>query len=233
MKMKKMAGALALSAALAMGTAMPAFAASATTDTAFSGTDGSTEIKASVEDTMLKATVPLHVAIVFGAASGTSAITAPQASTYAISNTGDGDIYVIDATIENGAAAAAAGLTIAGWSSAEGVYGAADPTPQMTTDGKYVMLTYSDGTNYTYLAPDHPLSDAKTTKAVYDKEYIAEAVGGASPAATTYSQVKIAAGEKLPIQLGGKTSFGVAVDNSDLTDTLCTIKYTISKTKTV
>lgn len=217
MKMKKMVGAIALTAALAMGTA-PAFAASATTDTAFSGSDGSTIIKASVEDSMLKATVPLNVAIVFGAGTGSGTITAPDKSTYAISNTGDGAIKVTEAAIENGSIAS---LKIAGFGvdGSKSIYGA-DAATQSASDN-YVMLTYDDGTNYTYLAADHPLSDANTGRTAYDTAYDANF--------KDFNEVEIAAGAKLPIQLGGKTQFGTAVDNTQLTDTLCTIKYTIAK----
>lgn len=225
MKIKKMAGALALSAALAMGTAMPAFAASATEETAFSGTDGSTEIKASVLDTQLQATVPLHVAIVFNADSGVGDIKAPDASKYAITNTGEGSIKVTEATIENGDAVEKAGLTIAGWywyNKNNNAYGIGNA--KHATTGNYVMLTFDDGTNVTYLAPDHPLSAANAED---DQGYMDTM--GEDVAATDHTVVTIDKDSKLPIQLGGKTRFGTAVDNTQLTDVLCTIKYTIAK----
>ncbi len=83
------------------------------------------------------------------------------------------------------------------------------------------MLTYNDGTNLTYLAADHPLSAATDSTRATDGIY----VDGAKP----FSKVEIAAGGKLPIQLGGKSQFGAPVDNTELTDALCTIKYTIAK----
>lgn len=224
MKMKKMAGALALSAALAMGTAMPAFAASATTETDFAGTDGSTEIKASVLDTQLQATVPLHVAIVFNADTGEGDILAPDKSTYAITNTGEGAIVLKEAVIEDGAT----GLKLAGWyvsgkKTLSGVGG--DEVLNSAFTDNLVMLTYDDGTNVTYLAPDHALTAASTSADEYDNEYL----GYAELTATDFQEVNIAKGASLPIQLGGITKFATAVDNTQLSDTLCTIKYTIAK----
>ncbi len=95
MKLTKMAGAFALTAAMAM-TAVPAFAAVGVDNEELFTTTGNgsnatgtqtTVVEAEAVNTQLMATIPTKVAIVIPS-SGTGAIVAPQASAYKITNTG-------------------------------------------------------------------------------------------------------------------------------------------------
>lgn len=208
MKMKKILGTAALTAALALGTT-PAFAASVADDgstNAFSDS-GSTEVKAKVDtvNKQVRAQVPLSVTVVF-AGHGASDIMGPSASSYKITNIGEGDIKITDAEIS-------------------GVNELFDCSPIRLTDiedesveGDKMMFYYITKNNKTYLTSNHKLSQATT--GTTQTRYIAGAKG--------FTAEELAPGESLGIELGGKAYFNSTFTQDDLTDTLCTIKYTIA-----
>lgn len=213
MKMKKMVGALALTAALAMGTA-PAFAApGATGESAFDKTDkGSTDIKAEVQkslDTQIQAKVPLQVVVTFGS-TGASDILGPTADMYKITNTGEDAIAVENVEVtapKSPFTSKAIYLDGSDWSTADGAI----------TSGNYLMFTYKTAQNNTYLTPDHSLSLAKK---VNDTAY-------AGPDAANFTKETIAKGGSLGIDFAGKAYFTQTISASDVSDTLCQVKYTI------
>lgn len=232
MKMKKMVGALALSAALAMGTA-PAFAASASdaAQNEFSTDGGNTVIKAQVKniDENICATVPLNVVVVFGS-QGHSKIIAPSASEYQITNTGKGDIKLTEGAIESGSNNT--GITM-DWMTA----GAAETDPWVDKSGTAIannaprlMLTWgttAGGSAFkTYLSDSHALSNATNADKV-DSKY--------NPVYSDFAEwptggITIAKDTAIDIQLGGDVyNGGTALSLSESTDTLCKIKYTIAK----
>lgn len=212
MKMKKMIGAFALTAALAMGTA-PAFATVADdgSGNAFSDS-GSTEVKAKVDtvNKQVRATVPLQITVVFGA-TGASDITGPSSASYCIKNIGEGDIQVAEAEVtEMHSTFSNEPIYLDGndWLDANG-----DPI----TNKNAIMFTYTTALNETYLTDGHPLSQAKST--VADKQFVENA--------KRFQAETIAVGDSLPITLGGKCFFTDTLTAGEQTDTLCKIKYTI------
>lgn len=225
MKMKKMVGALALSAALAMGTA-PAFATVADdgSTNAFSD-NGSTEIKAKVDkvDTAIRATVPLQVTVVFGSHEG-SDILGPSASSYKITNIGTGDIKLTEAEITDMSSVfTSTPMHISG----EHKY----QTSTVDTDnggfiyttpatGDHINFAFDAGTVKTYLTTGHKASQASATGT--DKRVRDDAT------AWPTEGIAIAKGGDLPITLGGVAYFNSTLDSGELTDTLCKIKYTIA-----
>lgn len=218
MKIKKMVGAVALTAALAMGS-VPAFAASVDDSTTNEFSDnGSTEIKAKVDNfnSNVRAKVPLKVVVVFGG-TGASEITGPTASSYAIENIGDGPIKVTNAEITG---MNSTFISEAIYEDSDVWY---DSNDDEITEGNYLMFTYETAGNKTYLTDGHKLSDAKAKagKSPNDEAYV--------EGAKTFSAETLAAkGDKLEIQLGGKAFFKDTISNDQLTDTLCSIKYTIT-----
>lgn len=213
MKMKKMVGALALTAALAMGTA-PAFAApGATGESAFDNTDkGSTDIKAEVQkslNTQIQAKVPLQVVVTFGS-TGASDILGPTADMYKITNTGEDTIAVENVEVTAPKApftSEAIYLDGSNWSTSEAAI----------TSGNYLMFTYKTAQNNTYLTPDHSLASAKkATDILY-----------AGSDAVTFVKETIAKGDSLGIEFAGKAYFTGTIAASDVADTLCQVKYTI------
>lgn len=212
MKMKKMVGAFALTAALAMGTA-PAFATVADdgSSNAFSD-NGSTEIKAKVDtvDKQVRATVPLQVTVVFGA-TGASDITGPSSDAYAITNIGEGDIKVAEAEITDMHTTFTSGVVAndgTDW---------VDGNGDRITSGDHIMFTYTTALNDAYLTTDHKLS---ASKKMTDQVYYSSA--------KNFTAETIAVGEKLPITLAGKCFFTSTLSAGEQTDTLCKIKYTIA-----
>lgn len=219
MKMKKMVGALALSAALAMGTA-PAFAASVDDDgTANEFSDnGSTTVKAKVDTVIenVRATVPLQVTVVFGS-QGEVEIQGPSDKSYAITNVGTGPIYVANAEITdmNNFFASEA------WKSG------------VTPSDKAMMLFYStDGDSGvdTYLTTGHNLLAAKTGNSGPGKTE-KELLTTWGKTAVNYEgneDIIPADNGKLHITLGGMAYFADQISADDFSDTLCKIKYTIA-----
>lgn len=106
MKLTKMAGAFALTAALAMGT-VPAFAAAsaeATTDKTFdeineSSASQSTDVTFTIVNAALNATIPTKVAVVVPSNGG--AITAPTSDVYQLKNNGTSAINVTNVAFTN------------------------------------------------------------------------------------------------------------------------------------
>lgn len=211
MKMKKMIGAFALTAALAMGTA-PAFAASVGTDNDEFSENGSTEIKAKIDNVnpQVRATVPLLVTVVFGS-NGHSDIIGPNPSAYKITNVGTGNIQVTEAEITD----------MNEYFSSEPIYN--DGSDWVDENGDAVstnaiMLTYKTDGNNTYLTTNHPLSAAKST--VVDKQYVSDAL--------KFTAEQLAPNDELGITLGGHACFPSAISMDGKSDTLCKIKYTIA-----
>lgn len=102
MKSSKLFGALTLSAALAMGTAAPAFAAAGDvgTEGAFKKETATTDVNMIYNTTQINCTIPLDLTIgVQGP--GMKAVVAPDASKYAINNSGDATIKVSSIKTEN------------------------------------------------------------------------------------------------------------------------------------
>ncbi len=220
MKMKKMVGALALTAALAMGTA-PAFAAQVGSDNDEFSDNGSTEIKAKVDNInpAIRATVPLQVTVVFGS-NGGSDIVGPNSSAYKITNVGTGDIKVTEAEItdvNNVFTTTAMGTDGAGkyktWDSVNEEWKALD-------SGDHLMFVFEAGTFKNYLTDGHAasagLANNPHTRLV--------------PGATAWPTdgLHIAKDADLPITLGGVAYFNSTFTQDNLTDTLCKIKYTIA-----
>ncbi len=221
MKMKKMVGAVAVAAALAMGTCVPAFAtggasASDATENPFSDS-GNTVIKAHIDnvDKNIRATVPLNVTVVFGGQGG-SDIIAPSSTDYKITNIGEGPIQVSEVEMSG----------VNTLFNAEGIYeldGAWYNDAGQITTGNYMMLTYKTAAMNTFLGTSHPLTAAKAKagKNNNDEDYVT--------GATNFSAEQIAVGSDLPIELGGKVYVSTGkISQEDLTDTLCTLKYTIA-----
>ena len=217
MKMKKMIGAFALTAALAMGTA-PAFAASATTPDpstdAFSD-NGSTEIKAKIDNInpAIRATVPLQVTVVFGG-EGASDIIGPNPSAYKITNVGTGNIQVTEAEITANAA----------YSSVFGIdaidtrdFSDAKGGDLSRFSSNVLSFFYTTTGNHTYLTPNHKLSQA--VAGTPDSRYISNP--------KVFTPETLTPNQELEITLGGAAVFTSKVSQDDLTDTLCNIKYTI------
>lgn len=226
MKMKKMIGAVALTAALAMGS-VPAFAASASNDAAdnaFSDS-GSTEIRAKVDnvDPNVRATVPLKVVVVMGATGG-GQIMGPSADSYKITNIGDGDINVTDAELTDFNSVFTSQIV---WENSAGnwVTGTSTNGTQLTS-GDSLMFTLAATSDETgneanvYLTTDHKASDQGTSAAE------GRPLGG-NPGG--WEDMTIAAqGGELPLTLGGNYYFTSTLDSGELTDALCKIKYTIA-----
>lgn len=212
MKMKKMVGAIALTAALAMGTA-PAFAAS--TDNEFSDS-GSTEVKAKVDtvNKQVRASVPLQVGVVFGATGG-GEITGPTAGAYKVTNIGEGDIKLTNIELTNvHSTFTASPIYFDGTD-----YTDLEGTP--FTTGNHIMLTITTDTNNAYLTESHP---ANAQKALGDDKTAMENLGGAKK----WTDESIAVGADLPITLGGLHWFKETLAAGDMTDTLCNLKVTIA-----
>ncbi len=223
MKMKKMIGAFALTAALAMGTA-PAFAASATTPDpatdAFSD-NGSTEIKAKVDNInpQVRATVPLQVTVVFGS-NGGSDIVGPNSSAYKITNVGEGNIKLTEAEITD--------VNTVFTTTEMGTFGenkfktydGNNMEWNEITSGDHLNFTFKADTFENYLTVGHKASEAKGN--AKEKLYVENAT--AWPA----GGISIAKGADLPIELGGVAYFTSTFTQDNLTDTLCKIKYTIA-----
>lgn len=220
MKMKKMVGALALTAALAMGT-MPAFASgpSATGSSEFDNTEaGSTDIKAEVKKDLnpaIKATVPLQVVVTFGN-TGASDIVGPTSDAYKITNTGNGAIKVKDVEV----AEMKTPFTSAAIYQSGSNWNTVSPDAQITT-GNYLMFTYETAGNKTYLTNGHNLSQAKATG-------LGAIDGSVVTGAKDFTEETIAVGANLPITFAGKAYFTDTISSSDVSDTLCKVKYTIS-----
>lgn len=209
MKMKKMVGALALSAALAMGTA-PAFAASVDDDGSTNefSDNGSTTIKAKVDvvDTNVRATVPLQVTVVFGN-DGYSDIMGPSADAYKVTNIGEGDIQVSAVEITD----------------LNNFFTSASFQKTATPTGKNLMFFYETQGNSTYLTTAHPAQSGKATTA--DKN-IMQSYGKTAKAWNAAADA-LGPGDELQIGLSGAAYFDEEISADDFSDTLCKIKYTI------
>lgn len=210
MKMKKLVGALALTAALAMGTA-PAFA-TGTVDT--DGTDnefsdnGSTTIKARVDavDVNVRATVPLQVTVVFGN-EGYSDIIGPSSDAYYVENIGEGDIQVSNVEITD----------------MNSFFTSSSFQQNATPSGKNLMFFYETNGNCTYLTTAHPASQGKTTTA--DRNILTSY--GKTAKAWNAGADAMGPGDKLNISLTGAAYFDEQIAAEDFSDTLCKVKYTI------
>ena len=221
MKMKKMVGAFALTAALAMGTA-PAFATTGDDLSKFDkDSEGNTTIKAHVEkalDPQIQATVPLQLVVAFGS-SGTTEIVAPSDGAYKITNTGEDAIQVVDVKLEaiNSTTFIYDGVNVTdGYIYNGGTSTAADSTKN------YLMFTYETAGNKAFLSPDHALSKslAKAGPTNNDDYYLS--------GAKTFVKDKIQPQADLPITIGGTaylTETPISLDET--TDTLCKLIYTI------
>lgn len=212
MKMKKMVGALALTAALAMGTA-PAFATS--TDTEFSDS-GSTEVKAKVDtvNKQVRASVPLQVGVVFGATGG-GEITGPTAGAYKVTNIGEGDIKLTNIELTD---------MHTTFTSSPIYYDGTDYmdlSGNAYTSGNHIMLTITTANNNAYLTESHPANAQKT---LGDDKTAMENLGGAKK----WADEPIAVGADLPITLGGLHWFKDTLTSGEMTDTLCNLKVTIA-----
>ncbi len=215
MKMKKMVGALALTAALAMGT-MPAFAApSATGSSEFDDSAaGSTDIKAEVTKELnqhIKATVPLQVVVTFGS-QGASDILGPTSDMYKITNTGDQAIKVKDvelAEMNTTFTSDAIYQDGANWKNS---------SDANITAGNYLMFTYKTAGNNNWLGVNHKLSQGNDSTRG-DKTYVPDAIA--------FNEETIAVGDSLGIEFAGKAYFVDQIAASDVADTLCKVKYTI------
>lgn len=216
MKMKKMIGAVALTAALAMGTA-PAFAATASASdiTAFDNTDkGSTEITAKVEKKLseqVRAEIPLKVVVVLQAEGG-GTIAAPSASSYGLTNKGTANIKLANVELEKGATLTA--FDFGTVRDESGSYVQQQYGSPITTNT--AMLTFAAGPINTYLSPSHSLSSATNTDKMVDSNF------------TDTKEATLTPTQTLPITLGGLTYFPTKIDSTHLTDTICTLKYTIA-----
>lgn len=224
MKMKKMVGALALTAALAMGTA-PAFAASASTPDpatdAFSE-NGSTEIKAKVDNVnpAIRATVPLQVTVVFGSHEG-SDIIGPNSSAYKITNVGTGNIKLTEAEITDMSSVfTSSALNMTEGANKYGVFNSSSFAWEKPTTGDHLNFSIAAGTFKNYLTTGHKASQA--TGAGVETQIMTDAT--AWPA----GGIQINTGADLPITLGGVAYFNSTFTQDNLTDTLCKIKYTIA-----
>lgn len=218
MKMKKMVGALALTAALAMGTA-PAFASGTETENAFSDS-GSTEVKAKVDtvNKQVRATVPLQVTVVFGATGG-GEITGPSADAYKVTNIGEGDIKLTNIELT--------GMHETFTSSVISFDGTdyTDPVSGNTFDtGDHIMFTAQTANNKVYLTDTHAAKDQTT--GLTDKAVIESIFGSGS--AKKWSDEPIAVGANCPITLGGLHYFNSTLASGNMTDTLCNLKVTIA-----
>lgn len=219
MKIKKMVGALALTAALAMGS-VPAFAVPSEDGKSDEFSDsGSTEVKATVDTVskQVRASVPLSVAVVF-AANGAGEITGPTAGAYKITNIGEGDIKLTDIAIE--------GMNNVFTSSAILKTGTdyTDTNGDEFTTGDHLMLTIKTAGNTAYLTTDH---SAKAQKKVSDDKAIIEGIFGTANV-KAWSDELIEVGNNLPIELGGLHVFNSTLDSGEMTDTLCNLKCTIA-----
>lgn len=226
MKMKTMIGSIALTAALAMGS-IPAFAAQAEQEVSkFDDSEaGKTEIKGKVEKQLnpqLKASVPLKFVVVFNGSNGTEALTvATESAGYGITNTGSKDIKVSSITMEEKADAIIKNEALL----FDGTDWYSETDDSGITTGRYIMITYSDGTNKNFITPSHDTTKwkKKVGATQNDETYITGATNFTAPV------ISATAGSNfLPITLGGKAFMGTPVTNDNLTDTLCTIKYTIA-----
>ena len=216
MKMKKMIGAFALTAALAMGTA-PAFAAQVGTDNDEFSDNGSTEIKAKVDNInpQVRATVPLQVTVVFGS-NGGSDIVGPNSSAYKITNVGEGNIKLTEAEITD--------VNTVFTTTEMGTFGenkfktydGNNMEWNEITSGDHLNFTFKADTFENYLTVGHKASEAK------GKLYVENAT------AWPTDGISIAKGADLPIELGGVAYFTSTFTQDNLTDTLCKIKYTIA-----
>lgn len=218
MKTKKMIGALALTAALAMGTA-PAFAAGTEADNAFSDS-GSTEVKAKVDtvNKQVRATVPLQVTVVFGATGG-GEITGPSAGAYKVTNIGEGDIKLTNIELTGmHSTFTPSVITFDGTDYT-------DPNSGNTfTSGDHIMFTAQTANNKVYLTDTHAAKDQTT--GMLDKNVIESFFG--SGTAKRWADEPIAVGENCPITLGGLHYFNSTLDSGEMTDTLCNLKVTIA-----
>lgn len=224
MKMKKMVGALALTAALAMGTA-PAFAASASTPDpatdAFSE-NGSTEIKAKVDNVnpAIRATVPLQVTVVFGSHEG-SDIIGPNSSAYKITNVGTGNIKLTEAEITDVNSVFTMSPLKTYGADKYKLYDSGSRGYAFPTSGDHLVFTFKADTVSTFLTDSHKLSQASSS-AADDKDVLE------TPSTWPTGGIQINTGADLPIELGGAAYFTNTFTQDDLTDTLCKIKYTIA-----
>lgn len=217
MKIQKMVGAFALTAALAMGS-VPAFAAQPSVgpdSDAFSET-GNTEIKATVDkyDENVRATVPLEVVVVFGP-EGAQDIIGPTSGKYAIKNVGTGDIKVTNVALSE----TTSQFDFEGIYEEDGTWNNANGA---ITSGNHIMFTYTTEGNKTYLGTGHDLKDAKAYASKADQGdsiYVADA--------KAYTAEVIAAEDELNIELAGKAYFVDPIDTG-VTDMLCRITYTIA-----
>lgn len=216
MKMKKMVGALALTAALAMGTA-PAFAAGTETENAFSDS-GSTKVKAKVDtvNKQVRATVPLQVTVVFGATGG-GEITGPTADAYKVTNIGEGDIKLTNIELTN--------MHTTFTSSPIYFDGTdyMDLTGTAYTTGNHIMFTVqTPNGNYAYVTTNHA---ANAQKAIGDDKTVIEGLDGT---AKKWTDEAIAVGADCPITLGGLHWFKDTLASGEMSDTLCNLKVTIA-----
>ena len=209
--MKKMIGAFALTAALAMGTA-PAFAASVSSETEDFSDNGSTEVKAKVEKVVnpqMKATVPLQITVVFGA-EGASDILGPSPTAYYIENTGEDDIKVVDAEIT--------GLNSLFTNQAVQLNGQEEA---VVGTGNNLMFYLTTENNNCYLTAGHTAAQ-QTNGSVQNKYF------PASQPAIRWSDEELAFGDKMEITIGGKAYFNEKISQDKLTDAICSIMYTIA-----
>lgn len=228
MKATKTLGLMAVSCALAMGCAMPAFAVSVS-ETPDSGTnlnyadennkatgDASTNVHVETSISQIDVTVPLNI-VVAADANGGALTATPTAGVYGISNNSSVDVFVtaMESTAEDGW----------GFTSTAPRKGAAPETGTkadiyMTVQGG-TWTDGADGAEGTFTA------NAKPTKAtVITTEDIA----------VTPSDWKIGAESTLALQTAGATSViknvGLVGDNGDGTsaEKAFAVKYTISAT---
>ncbi len=220
MKMKKMVGAIALTAALAMGTA-PAFAASVGSDQDFANGTGSTEVKVTADASTIHATVPMSVTVVMGA-SGSGTLQTPDASAYKITNTGDTAFNIVNAELTNPDTAfniipmyPGEGGTAGKWFDGN--------DDEITANS--IMITFNDGTNNTYLSETHALKDAKaktTSTKLNDNAY--------DPDFKDFTPINLASkNDSVGIKLGGVYCLPDAISGGLTDSKLCSIKYTIQE----
>lgn len=134
---KKMFGALALSAALAMG-AVPAFAAPSVDSSASAFEDGQASTSVDIETTIKQLNVTLPVKVTLAASIGGGEATCPSDGAYKIVNSGNIDVFVVET--------AASSITRNAWGlSATPIAATTDPVSASTTHGD-IYMTIQPGT---------------------------------------------------------------------------------------
>lgn len=220
MKIKKMVGAVALTAALAMGS-VPAFATTLDDEVgslgdAFDDTgSGSTEITTRIDNTstQVQARVPLSLVVVFNS-NGYSEITAPTADAYGITCTGSDAIKLSKVEIADWNSDDFVSTTIV--DNGDGTY-SDFVDPDTLLEGSNIMFTLKIGSNFNWLTEDHGTSAWKAT----DKNSL--------PGAAKWTAPTIQPEDTLGIEIGGVSYFENPIDTDDLTDSsVCKIVYTIT-----